>query len=197
MRTLSHILVLVGLTAWLGCIETMEPVPGPAVRVLVHPAGMSIPGVGQTAAFSSVAVNAHGDTITSPAVTWSSLDPHVATIDARGTATAVGSGQVTVAAQVDGQTGYALLTVSAAVDSVTSWNAEIPPAFPLASVWGTSATDVYAVGAGGTILHYDGHSWSAMTSGTGASFSGVWGTSAGDIYAVGVLSDLAQANGAI
>ena len=97
MRTLSHIVVLAGLTAWLSCLETMEPVSGPAVRVLVHPAGMSISGVGHTAAFSVVALNAQGDTIASPAVTWSSLNPHVVTIDAGGKATAVGSGQVTVA----------------------------------------------------------------------------------------------------
>src|SRR5690349_8828347 len=30
------------------------------------------------------------------------------------------------------------------------------------SVWGTSKTDVWAVGSGGTILRYDGAAWTAM-----------------------------------
>jgi len=41
------------------------------------------------------------------------------------------------------------------------------------------------VGYVGTILHYDGTTWSTMTSGTGWNLSGVWGTSSGDVYAVG------------
>ncbi len=63
---------------------------------------------------------------------------------------------------------------------------------PLFAVWGSSASDVYAVGglreAGygsyGNIAHYDGHVW------TGAAdlyqeFYGVWGSSASDVFAVG------------
>ena len=36
-----------------------------------------------------------------------------------------------------------------------------------------SCTDVYAVGSNGTILHYDGATWSAQTSGTAASLGSV------------------------
>ena len=35
---------------------------------------------------------------------------------------------------------------------------------PLYGVWGNSASDIFAVGEGGTILHYDGSSWSPMDS---------------------------------
>ena len=41
------------------------------------------------------------------------------------------------------------------------------------------------MGAGGTVLHYNGTSWGPMTSGTGSYLQGVWGTSGADIYAVG------------
>jgi hypothetical protein len=44
---------------------------------------------------------------------------------------------------------------------------------------------VYAVGGDGTILHYDGASWSVTTSGTSVSLFAVWGTSSGEVYAVG------------
>jgi len=189
---------LFSLPSWLGCVEVVEPVSGPAALVQVHPTGMSISGGGATAAFTVVALNASGDTITAPAVTWSSLNPHVATIDDSGKATAVASGQVTVAAAVDGQVGYALLTVSAPpAVPVTSWNGEVPAAFPLAGVWGTSSTDAYAVGQGGTILHFDGGSWSAMSSPLSHWLEGVWGTSSGDIYAVGATWDGARVNGTI
>ena len=49
----------------------------------------------------------------------------------------------------------------------------------LYGVWGTSSSDVYAVGSNivgppGTILHYDGTNWSAMTSPTDEGLLGVW-----------------------
>ena len=37
----------------------------------------------------------------------------------------------------------------------------------------------------GTILHYDGSSWSAVSSGTTDDLIGLWGSSATDVWAVG------------
>ena len=39
--------------------------------------------------------------------------------------------------------------------------------YGLYGVWGSSGSDVFAVGGAGTIVHYDGMAWSAMDSGTG------------------------------
>jgi len=55
----------------------------------------------------------------------------------------------------------------------------------LSSVWGSSGTDVFAVGSGGTILHYNGTSWSYMSSGTTEGLNTIWGSSAADVFAVG------------
>ena len=55
----------------------------------------------------------------------------------------------------------------------------------LYGVWGSSGSDVFAVGTSDTILHYDGSAWSAMSSGTSTTFSDVWGTSGTDVFAVG------------
>ena len=52
-------------------------------------------------------------------------------------------------------------------------------------MWGSSGSDVFAVGVYGTILHYDGSSWSAMSSGTSADSHGVWGSTGSDVFAVG------------
>jgi hypothetical protein len=52
-------------------------------------------------------------------------------------------------------------------------------------VWGSSPSDIFAVGRSGMIWHYDGASWTEMDSGTDKFLFGVWGTSPSDVYAVG------------
>jgi hypothetical protein len=55
----------------------------------------------------------------------------------------------------------------------------------LDGVWGSSSSDVFAVGFWGTILHYDGSAWSPMTSGASNPLLGVWGNSSSDVFALG------------
>ena len=57
----------------------------------------------------------------------------------------------------------------------------------LRAVWGTSATNVYAVGGAGTtgtVIHYNGSSWTASTVGA-ATLDAVWGSGPNDIYVGG------------
>ena len=69
------------------------------------------------------------------------------------------------------------------------------PIHKLGGVWGSGASDVFAVGHGGTILHYDGSSWSSQTSGTVNNLYSVWGSSASDVFAVGALGTILHYNG--
>ncbi len=64
----------------------------------------------------------------------------------------------------------------------------------LNGVWGTAPTDVFAVGANGTILHSadDGAVWTAQTSGTGQALNGVWGSGNTNIFAVGANGTILQ-----
>ena len=66
-----------------------------------------------------------------------------------------------------------------------TWQNSLPQGNVLSAVWGSSGSDVFAVGGGGTILHYDGSSWSGMSSGTSNGLAGVWGSSGSDVFAVG------------
>ncbi len=65
----------------------------------------------------------------------------------------------------------------------------------LNAVWGSSASNVYAVGVDGTILHYNGSSWSAMSSGTAEDLNDVWGSGPGNIFAVGNSGIIVRYNG--
>ncbi|MFP2908871.1 hypothetical protein ACLESD_28235 [Pyxidicoccus sp. 3LFB2] len=55
----------------------------------------------------------------------------------------------------------------------------------LFSVWGSSATDVWAVGAGGTIIHWDGKAWTPFSSPTHRDLRAVSGSGPTDVIAVG------------
>jgi hypothetical protein len=55
----------------------------------------------------------------------------------------------------------------------------------LTSVSGTRADDVWAVGARGAIVHFDGSRWTSITSPTNKALRAVFAASADDVWAVG------------
>src|SRR4030042_6172626 len=65
------------------------------------------------------------------------------------------------------------------------WENPYPQGNNLNKVWVISATDIFAVGDSGTIIHFDGVSWSVMISNSAASVNDVWGTSSTDVFAAG------------
>ena len=79
----------------------------------------------------------------------------------------------------------------------SSWSSlSLPALTVLTSVWGTGASDVYATGANGTILRWNGTSWSAMSSGTTDQLWSVSGLDSGaGGFAVGYNSTVATAAG--
>ena len=168
-----------------------------AAAVILSPSGASISGIGATQTFGVEAWDADGNPIPSPSVSWNSLNTNVATVDGSGIATAIASGQVTIQADVNGMTGYALLTVSVpGLLPADSWSAMTSGTGErLIGVWGASSSDIYAVGDDGTILQFDGTGWSAMVSGTSEDLHAVWGTSPSDIYAVGEVDGILHYDG--
>jgi hypothetical protein len=75
------------------------------------------------------------------------------------------------------------------------WMNPLPTGDPLYGVWGSSGSDVFAVGELGTILHYDGTAWSTMSSGTTEQLYGVWGSSGSDVFAVGLHGSILHYDG--
>ena len=56
---------------------------------------------------------------------------------------------------------------------------------PLYGIWGSAFDDVFAVGANGTVLHYNGSEWTLMNSTVTNDLQNVWGSSSTDVFAVG------------
>ncbi len=56
----------------------------------------------------------------------------------------------------------------------------------ITKIWGTSSTNLYAIGRGGTIVHHNGTSWQRMASGTTVNLTDIWGTPDGrEVWACG------------
>ena len=71
----------------------------------------------------------------------------------------------------------------------TTWTPIVKPKDELLSVWGSSSSDVFATGAPGAILHFDGAAWVPFEPGTSREFQVVWGAG-GDVVFGGQFADL-------
>lgn len=70
---------------------------------------------------------------------------------------------------------------------VTTWTVESPPAgtVGLEDVWAASPDAIWAVGAGGTVIKYNGSSWVRQTTGTTEDLHAVDGIDAANVWIVG------------
>jgi uncharacterized protein YjdB len=168
--------------------STIVTVAQVAKTVGITTPGATLTGPGATTTFAAQAWDSLNHPIASPVVTWTSLNPGIATVDAAtGVARALAPGQTTVAVASGSGVAYAVVTV--AIPGMTRVNLWAPMASGttdnLAGVWGTSTSDVFAVG-GRTVLHYNGASWSQVfTTDYAFGLMGVWGSSSADVFASG------------
>ncbi len=58
-------------------------------------------------------------------------------------------------------------------------------------IWGSSDNDLYIVGDGGNVVHFDGAAWNKITSGTSLPFQDIWGSqsSNGQQQVIAIASD--------
>lgn len=73
-----------------------------------------------------------------------------------------------------------------------------PGGLTLYGIWGSSLTDAWAVGELGTLLHYDGQTWTAPSISAPRSnftFQNVWGSAPTDVWAVGSSGTIRRFNG--
>lgn len=112
-----------------------------------------------------------------------------------GEADAITDGGTTGEAEADGDAGVSPIVCAeagaeptdAASCSPDGWCqvSPVPQTNDLNDIWGSGPSDVWAVGAAGTILHWDGSAWSMSSSGGTSALTGVWGSSSTDVWVVG------------
>ena len=83
------------------------------------------------------------------------------------------------------QVDYNLYTLIAHWDG-ESWNTWKFQEYPqISALWGTSSKNIYAVGANGTILHFDGKTWQKIESGTNLYLTNIFGFANGNFFVGG------------
>ena len=75
------------------------------------------------------------------------------------------------------------------------WYDPLPLGNPMQAVWAVSSKDVWAVGAAGVILHYDGTSWTQVQSTVTFGLNAVWGSGPSDVWAAGASSTVLHYDG--
>jgi len=67
--------------------------------------------------------------------------------------------------------------------------------YALFDVWGSSASDVWAVGSGGTVIHWDGSAWKNLPSGRKDTMRAVAGRRANDVFIVSSMNVVLHTTG--
>ena len=84
-----------------------------------------------------------------------------------------------------GDNGAIIRRLSAGNNSGKWMTVTNPAARTLRGMWSSSDSNIVAVGDGGTIVQYDGSTWTPPVSGVTANLRAVWGSGSTNIYAVG------------
>ena len=125
-QTIVPVLTLLAIAGWAvacgdGAMEPSPPLlePPRATTVAVTPATAELTALGATVRFSAEVRDQNGQVMAGAAVTWSSGDGSVATVDASGLATAVGNGTAPITAAAGSVTGTAVAVVMQSAGSIT------------------------------------------------------------------------------
>ena len=160
-------------------VEPPPPPPPTPTTITISPASATLQSLGETAQLTASVRDQNGQTMSGVAVTWSSADPSVATVNASGLVTAVANGMATVTATAGSATGAAAVTVAQLpVDVVVE-----PTADTLWGVGDTLRLSAGAIDANGNAVPDAQFSWVsgdtlvAVVDGDGL----VTGVSAGDV----------------
>ena len=74
------------------------------------------------------------------------------------------------------------------------WQNPIPQGNRFNGIWGSSPSDIFAVGDAGTIMHYNGKEWSLMRQSTDEYLLSVFGSSSSCVFACGIKKSLTSEN---
>jgi uncharacterized protein YjdB len=135
---------------------TVSPAPPlPVASVVVTPPSSQI-GVGSTVSLNATTRDAAGNTLTGRAVTWTSSDPAVATVDGSGLVRGVAAGDATITATSEGRSGTAQVTVR----PVPVASVDVSPSTGTVQVGNTTQLTATVRDAAGNVLSGRPIAWS-------------------------------------
>ena len=118
LRGFAPLALVATLSCGDGAIEPPPPDPPRPTTVTVTPATTQLAALGATVQLSAEVRDQNGQVMAGAAVTWSSSDPSVATVDAQGLVTAAGNGTATITATAGSASGTATVMVAQEVSTV-------------------------------------------------------------------------------
>lgn len=119
MIRIRSALVLTLSAGLVACSDDNQALPAPVVdRVVLNPESSSVTTLGATVTFEAEAQTSTGVPVAGLTFDWSSSNASVATVDGNGVATAIGFGEATITASVDGVTAGAVFAVRDCTASV-------------------------------------------------------------------------------
>ncbi|MBI2536129.1 MAG: Ig-like domain-containing protein, partial [Gemmatimonadetes bacterium] len=178
----------------------LNATPGTVASVRIFPKSVTFTDAGQQAQLRGTALDEAGTPVVGAPITWTSLNPDVATVDASsGLVTSVRNGQAAIQAEGSGA-DYALAGAAQPSSVIlNAWGTEVAANLLstsyLLKIWASSADNLVAVGDGGRIVRFNGVDWDALDGGNPNWLWGVWGSSATDVYAVGNNGTLLHSTG--
>jgi hypothetical protein len=110
----SPVLVAAAAALIAACGESGPPVPVPT-SVSLSSTAITINALGATQQLTATVKDQNGQTMTGQTVTWSAIDPGIATVNTTGLVTAVSNGQTQVTAASGSHSASATVTVTQAV----------------------------------------------------------------------------------
>jgi photosystem II stability/assembly factor-like uncharacterized protein len=90
---------------------------------------------------------------------------------------------------------YTLLHTTNGGTSWTNTGDSLTSGVNINGIWGSASNNVFAVGASGRIMRWNGSAWGTMTSGTTNTLYGVWGSASNNVFAVGASGTIRRWNG--
>jgi hypothetical protein len=145
----------------------------PVASVVVSPTAANV-SVGGTVQLSATPTDAAGAVLTGRVVTWTSVNPAIATVSAAGLVTGVAAGSATITATSEGKSGTAAVNVASPPPPGAAWPNE-PSGMTVRTDWGLDQ----ALPTSGDVLIPGSPGWRVVTNSPPGSSSG-WTVLASD-----------------
>jgi hypothetical protein len=176
---------LLVLAAIVGCRDTSGPRIPEAASIEISVDSVRLLAPGDSAHLVATVADTLGAPLADLPVDWSSSDTSIATVSGSGVVIAVGYGSAEIRASAVGRSAHVPIEVGEA--GVASWSVARAGGITgegLADVWTDPQGNVFAVGRAGTVLRFDGQSWSTLDTGTSEDLWKISGTSSSNLYVI-------------